>query len=91
MLGHWEGNVPQRKLGFPQAQEEPQTNVRADWNAREVVHHPGFLPIRAILMKPLWGSDLRIVTLKSCFVQLSSELRGGLGESLEKLLEGALE
>lgn len=42
-------------------------------------------------MKTHWGSDLKIVTLKSRFVQLSLELCGGLGGSLEKLLEGALE
>lgn len=91
MLGHWEGNVPQRKLGFPQAQEGPHANVRADWNAQEVVRHPGFLPIRSILMKTLWGSDLTVVTLKSRFVQLSLEPSGELRGFLEKLLEGTLE
>lgn len=55
MLGHWEGNVPKRKLGFPQAQEGPHTDFRADWNAQEGVHHPGFLLARAVLVRTLWA------------------------------------
>lgn len=53
MLSPWEGNVPLRKLGFPQAQEGPHTDFRADWNAQEVVRHPGFLPERTIFVKAL--------------------------------------
>lgn len=54
-LARWEGNVPQRKLGFPQAQEGPHTDFRADWNAQEGVHHPGFLLARAVLVRTLWA------------------------------------
>ena len=92
MLGHWEGNVTQRKMGFPQAQEGPLEETGKRQSSRMLSRlsitqascQQGLYPWRcswSVTMATLWGH----------FALLSLELRGGLGGSLEKLLEGALE
>lgn len=80
MLGPWEGSKTEGKLGFPQAEKGPlgKTDVSADQNAHEFVHHPGFLP-----------GAVTVATLRGHF-GLSLELNGELGGSLGKVLEGTV-
>lgn len=59
MPGLWKGNVTQRKLGFPQAQEEPPGREVSEQTRmlKRLATTQGSYQQGLYLMKTLWGSD----------------------------------
>ena len=64
-------------------------DISEQLNAQEVVHHPGLLPARAILVETLWVSDCGHPVGPLYATVIGAECQAG--RVPEKLLEGALE